>query len=367
MKFSKSAALVAALAMATTGALAVSQHEVKAATIATTTTSGPARLYTSTGSMIKNRALAPNTPWLVGKTITIDGSKLYQVATNEYLRATDSKLSNSQSQQSTKKIIGHVDGIEFIFLVNDQVNGIDGNIIYPNSSWVIGKHIVNKYGQHYVQISSHEYAETSHMSFNSALPEPQYIANFDVYGSDINDPDDNNSNNESNKQVNNYKPNLSNINDYFVKYLNALHAANGSDPVQSSADMINYAQQRASQQTNGLDHSTAERNTSENLSSGGFNYMLNYGDVHSDKDAAYFLLKEWYDEDNNGDGIGSVGHFGHRAALIYSGPNVGLGITDGAASFDADWNYGSLDAFHRVYDFTGTDPHTNFISKDAVQ
>jgi len=370
MRFSKSATIIAALAMASTGALALSQRDVKAATIATVHSSNIALLYTSNGEQVKNRALAPNTPWLVGKTISINGEKLYQVATNEYLKASDSQLSNSQSQNSNK-IVGKLNGFVSSFVYNDQLGDITGKIITPDSSWTIGKHIVNKYGQHYVQISSHEFVPTTNMSFSSQLPEPTYYPNFDVLGKSPYSNDEvpsNNNNNQTNTDnpVNDYKPNLAKINDYFVKYLNALHAANGTAPVQSTSDMINYAQQRAGQQAGqNLDHSTATRSTSENLSSAGFSYMK-YAGVASDKDAAYFLLKDWYDETGNGAALGS-GFYGHRAALIYSGPNVGLGITDGDASFDADWNYSTLDEQNALYSSTSSNPDTKFISEDSVQ
>jgi len=379
MRLSKSAALVAALALATTGALAVSQKQAKAATVATVTSTYPARLYRADGTLVKNRALSPNTPWLVGKTMDLKGTKYYQVATSEWMKATDASLSTSQPAQ--KKVIGTVGSIG-TFLVNDQINGIDGSGIYGGTSWVIGKQIVNQYGQHFVQVSSHYYADTDFMTFNGTLPAPIYIANFGA-GADTTDNsnntntntntntnvDTNTNNNTSNNNqtANDYKPNLANINAYFVKYLNALHAANGTAPVNSSADMISYATQRAGQQDGGnLDHSTATRSTSENLSSAGYDYMINYGGVRSDKDAAYFILKDWYDDNNNMTGAGQIGHYGHRAALIYSGPTVGLGITDSDSAFDADWNYGSLDQFNQLYNYTGSNPNTKFISKDAI-
>jgi len=52
--------------------------------------------------------------------------------------------------------------------------------------------------------------------------------------------------------------------------------------------------------------------------------------------------------------------------LIYSGPTVGLGITNSDAAFDADWNDGSLNAQNKLYNYTGTNPNTQFISKDSI-
>ena len=131
--------------------------------------------------------------------------------------------------------------------------------------------------------------------------------------------------------------------------------------------MMNYAQQRAEQQVgNTLDHTTASRSTSENLSGAGLDYLLKWAYVQSDKDAAYYLLSQWYDEGNNLTGAGQQGHYGHRAALIYSGPNVGLGISGNAAAFDADWDYDTFGQFNALYDYTGSNPNTKFISKDSI-
>lgn len=392
MKFSKTAITVAALAMATTGALAFTSKDVEAAGVATVK-SYVARLYTANGDLIKNRALGANSPWQVGKTVTINGETYYQVATNEYLKARDASYQNAV--QSQPKLSGKVVG-GYGLLYRDDTKKLASRVLANGSTWLIGKHIVNKYGQHFVQVSSHEYADGTMMLFNMPVPEATYIADFGETVSDQNDWNDSssdnsdikvdtntNNNNSDNSNVNvdtntntdnsnssstttDYKPDLNQINKYFVEYLNALHKANGTQPVQLSSDLISYATQRAQQQNGlNLDHSTAARNMSENLEGGGYSYMKYVG-VKSDKDAAYYMLKSWYDEDSNYAGAGQPGHFGHRAALIYSGPNVGLGITDSDAAFEADWNYANLDAQNQLYDFTGTNPDTHFISKDAI-
>ena len=357
MKFGKSATIIAALAMATTGALVMSQKDAEATSVATVTTSTPARLYTDSGLLIRNRALAPNTPWLVGKIVNFHDETMYQVATNEYLKASDSSLKDSNAN---KKLIGTVVGIISPFIYNDQINDINGKMLPAGTSWAIGKHIINKYNQPYVQISSHEYVETTYLKFNGELPTPIYIGNFATLDKN---PDDDTTNNT----LKDYVPNLQNINNYFIKYLNALHAANGLAPVQGTTDMINYAQQRAEQQIPAqLDHSTATRDTSENLSTAGLSYLIETEGIQSDKDVAYFILKDFYDDDKNRTPIGQPGHFGHRAALLYSGPNVGLGMTEYHAAFDADWNYGTMDQFNQLYNYTGSNPNTKFISKNAI-
>ncbi|MFH5811044.1 SLAP domain-containing protein [Companilactobacillus sp. FL22-1] len=284
MKISKILTLSAIFLMAASSSVAMTQEDVKAASVATTNASGIARLYTADGKLISNRALAPKTDWAVGKVITIDGTKMYQVATSEYLKASDATLTGDTVQT----------------------------------------------------------AATNSAEINNAETAPA-----------------------KNGQ---YTPNISNINKYFVAYVNALHQANGTSPVHSTNDLISYAGQRADQQDgNHLDHSTAARNMSECLSGAGYNYIINHNGAKSDKEVAYFLLKEWYDEDNCVDPLGTLGHFGHRSSLIYGGPNVGLNINDKNSAYEADWDINTLDKAKALYNFTGSNPNTKFISEDSVQ
>jgi hypothetical protein len=369
MKLSKTASILAAFAMAVTGALTIGTHTAKADGVAVVHTSGVCPLYQQDGSRVTYRGLAPNTGWQVGKTINLDGIDYYQVSTNEYLKATDADYqgnSETINQDSTFTLLGKVTNGP-VGVYNDQT-GLTSKTktVADGSVWQIGRYIVNKNGSTFAQISTHEWIPGDHLMLNFLPMDTAYDADFGTNDTNsVNDVDKPVENIEQPK--NDYKPNLSKINDYFVQYLNALHKANNSAPVNSSADMISYATQRANQQVNGnLDHGTAERDTSENLSGAGFDYMTNWGNVTSDKEAAYFLLKQWYDEDSNGTPLGSAGHFGHRAALIYSGPVVGLGISNDAASFDADWNWSQMDKFYQLYDYTGTNPNTTFISADSI-
>ncbi|CAJ1201189.1 CAP domain-containing protein [Companilactobacillus nantensis] len=218
---------------------------------------------------------------------------------------------------------------------------ISNRALGPYTTWAVGK-VGFIDGSNYAQVATNEYV---------------FVGDGQIYNDN---PDDD-------VQLTNYKPDINKINEYVVKYVNAIHAANGTQPVHTSADFISYANQRAAQQTKGhLDHSTATRETSENLSSDGYHYLLFWGYVHSDKDVAYYLLKSWYDETfNMWSYVGTRGHFGHRAAIIYSGPTVAVGMSDDAASFVADWAPGN--DFMNLYNYTGTSPDTKFVSKDSVQ
>lgn len=271
MKFTKFMITMAATTAITTSALYLNQQTSQAATknIATTNSTQIARLYNRDGKVITNRALGPNTRWLVGEIVTINNQAMYQVATNEYLRSVDSKLDNS----------------------------------------------VDTAGEN----------STGDLALTSA-----------------------------------------NISRYFVEYLNALHKANGTRPVQATADMNNYAMQRVNQQSiNKLDHTTASRDTSENLEIGGFH---DYRVMHMNaKQAAYYTLTAWYTERSTFTKLGNDGHFGHRAAILYSGPNVGLAVNEHNVAFVADWDYSTLDEFNDVYSYVGDgEPNNKWISADAI-
>ncbi|MBL3530403.1 hypothetical protein JMJ99_03405 [Companilactobacillus zhachilii] len=268
MKTVKSLIVGMALLASSTGAMILSQKDADAAKVASVD-NNVARLYREDGKLITDRALGPNSNWLVGRIFTHNNETYYQVATKEYLKANDSKR------------------------------------LYDNT--------------------------------NPSL---------------------------------NYTPNIQRINQYFIKYLNALHAANGTPMTTTTPEMFEYANHRAYQQVgSNLNHSTRPRNTQDNLYGMGYDFILKYGTYNnfkSDRDVAFYLLKGWYDDDNNiAYGPGQAGHFGHRAALIYTGNPVALGMSDNATAMSAEWPE-DLDGFNSIFNYTGSNPNTNFISKDAV-
>lgn len=53
------------------------------------TTKNQAVLYTAKGEKITNRALAANTPWYTDQSATINGQKMYRVATDEWVASSD--------------------------------------------------------------------------------------------------------------------------------------------------------------------------------------------------------------------------------------------------------------------------------------
>ncbi|MFD1418849.1 SLAP domain-containing protein [Companilactobacillus keshanensis] len=352
---------VSGLALAAFATSSALSNNADAAEVATTKNIAVTRLYTQNGNLVQNRGLAANTPWQVGKTIQMNGIDYYQVSTNEYLKSTDTASltgSNDDQSQSSVDILVEQYGAD---TYDDRDGSVNGHVDHF-SDWVVSKVVFEaSTGKTYYQISNHQYVNLYNYQVHGdegTLPHVQ-VDHLTDLNKDI-DPN-------TGMEVNNYKPNMENINKYFGEYLNALHKANGTASVTVTSDMMNYAQQRANQQVgNTLDHTTASRETSENLSSAGFDYLIKWANVKSDKDTAYYLLSQWYDESNNLTAPGQSGHFGHRAALIYSGPNVGLGISGNATSFDADWNYDTLGQFNALYNYSGSNPNTKFVSKDSI-
>lgn len=200
----RTSAIVAALAIATTGALTISQ-KADAATVATTHSGTYSSLYRSNGSIISNRALGPNTPWRVGKIATINGETMYQVSTNEYLRARDSSLNGQQTPTASTKLVGTT--TKQIRLYNRRDAKMASNrALGAHTAWQIGNVIKNKQGITFVQVSTNEYANAADMTFNHALT-PTYVEDFgsgnDFAGStDTSTSTDTNTNTGSNVDTN---------------------------------------------------------------------------------------------------------------------------------------------------------------------
>ena len=177
MKFStRSAAIVTALAMSTTGALILSQSNADAATIATVHSGVTARLYTANGSLVNNRALGANTPWLIGKTANINGETMYQVSTNEYLSSKDSTLNGQATPTSNKTVITIGKYMQPLF--RDDTGLYSNRALDYGSSWQVGKTITNNKGETYYQVSTHEFVKKSANTTLNRDVNPQYVADF---------------------------------------------------------------------------------------------------------------------------------------------------------------------------------------------
>lgn len=286
MRISKSASIIAALALGVTGALALTQTEADAATVANVTKAPYARLYNINGDLVKNRALAYNTPWFVSKTVTIKGSTYYKVATSEYLSANDATISGNNNQVTVdnglraKVVLGNSQ------LYNDQSNSIEGSHVLPyGSTWKVSQIIVNKYQQSFVQVSAHEYADGSLMLFNkNVTPYTHYDANFGLAVANnasqaqqnslgngtwtdtnlpVNNNNTNNSTNNNNSNTTNTNTHVSNNNSNpdvaaaqqaILKSINDERASKGIAPLSMSSEMNQTAATRAKEISQSFSH-----------------------------------------------------------------------------------------------------------------
>lgn len=269
------------------------------------------------------------------------------------MMATSSSFAIAQKNADASAVATtNASGITKLYTANGKL--ISNRALAPKTDWAVGN-VITVNGETLYQVSTSEYLKASDATLSGTPVNSNNTKATTTVATEA-------------QSSTEYTPNMNNINKYFVEYVNALHKANGTSPVNVSNDVVTYAAQRADQQNgNNLDHSTATKNMSENLSGAGFDYIIKTAGTKSDKQVAFFLLKQWYDEDNCVDALGTAGHFGHRAALIYGGPNVGLSINDKNSAYEADWNVDDLNAEKQLYNYTGTNPDTKFISEDSVQ
>jgi hypothetical protein len=180
MKFSmkKSAALIAALAMAITGVLSLNSTKADAATVATVNSGVTARLYNNQGTLITNRALGPNTPWLVGSIVNINGETMYQVATNEYLKASDSTL-NGQEGMAVGTI---VNGDAPLYFTTTKGDFPSARTLANGSQWKVDRAIRDTQGNVYYEVANGAWISAKHMNVNKAVETVQSNDVFTNFG-----------------------------------------------------------------------------------------------------------------------------------------------------------------------------------------
>ncbi|WP_125588157.1 SLAP domain-containing protein [Companilactobacillus jidongensis] len=182
--FSKSVVVVAALAMTATGVMATSSIQADAASVATVKPGVTASLVTSNGVLITNRALSPNTPWAIGKTATINGELMYQVATNEYLKASDSTLSGqaSQNTQSTSKVkvatVGNADAP--LYFTATKGDPAHYTTLPAGSSWRVRRVVTNGTDTYY-EVSMGDFIKSTDSTLNVTPTNVETYSGFEPY------------------------------------------------------------------------------------------------------------------------------------------------------------------------------------------
>ncbi|WP_119326719.1 CAP domain-containing protein [Companilactobacillus musae] len=251
----KSAAVIAALAMATTGAL-MTQTKADAATVATVNAGVTARLYTDQGSLITNRALAPSTPWAVGKMISINGETYYQVATNEYLKETDATLNGTAVGTITN-------GDAPVYYTMTKGDMPHSKSLANGTQWQVESANKDVNGNVYYEVAPNEWISSKNMTVSG----PVKTTNVNFVFTDFanlgleslqNQNNNNNQVNTNNQPSNNQNTtntgDAASVAEAVFQSINAERASKGIAPLTQSSDLTNTAAIRAKEISTKFDH-----------------------------------------------------------------------------------------------------------------
>lgn len=192
----------ASLIALTLSSLGLGTLTAKASTVATVTSSQAARLYTRDGQLVMNRALAPNTPWRVGKIISLNDQTYYQVATNEYLKATDSKLSGDAA--NGKLAVGTiVNGDAQMYFTVTKGDAPAARTLANGTQWQVSYGVRDSNGATYYSVAPNEWVKADHITLNKAVKVIQINATFaGTTNENIQQPTNNNNTNTSTSDPN---------------------------------------------------------------------------------------------------------------------------------------------------------------------
>jgi uncharacterized protein YkwD len=278
----------------------LNQNKADAATVATTHSGSISHLYTENGKMISNRALAPNTPWLVGKITTINGETMYQVSTHEYLSSKDSSLNgqSTSSNANTGTVLTITGASQRLY--NDTTKSLSNRALATNTKWQVGKVVTNSKGERYYQVSTHEWVKKSYSSIlNHDTGDGQYIADFMIKdgsssntSSNTNDdnqttttPSTDNNNNE-NTDINTSTPSgetnadasQSEYQQAILSDLNKARAEKGLAPLQMNSTLNAAATTRAKEIATNFSHTRPDGSLNASATNNPKYTNLNFGE-----------------------------------------------------------------------------------------
>lgn len=165
--FFTGAALLAATVFFTTN------NTANANGIAVTKANGHiAQLYQSDGTLA-TRGLAPNTPWAVGQTISLNNETYYQVSTNEYVKASDVNYSVGNNDDVTVTVRTYSAPI-----FSDETNKETGSSLPYASSYKVNRIVTNQYGFTFYQVSGHGWLQALTVNVSGTPGNSEHINDF---------------------------------------------------------------------------------------------------------------------------------------------------------------------------------------------
>lgn len=139
----------------------------------TGTTKWTTAVVNSQGQAVSGVMLPAGSVWNVGPTVTINGASYIQIATDEYVAASNLNIASPQTtqtqttQQSQQPVVGTVvNGPADVY--DTSMDSFSGRQLQDGSQWKVGQMVQNKYGHTFYQVSTNEWTQSSNMQLNQA-------------------------------------------------------------------------------------------------------------------------------------------------------------------------------------------------------
>lgn len=116
-----------------------------------------ANLYDSKGKLVENRALAGNSNWQSDQVLTINGSKYYRVATNEFVKADDSYTYEKVDASVKTK------DSEITYMIKSTGNAVQNRGLGKQSPWKADKK-ANINGKVYYRVATNEFVSADEVA-----------------------------------------------------------------------------------------------------------------------------------------------------------------------------------------------------------
>lgn len=116
-----------------------------------------------------NLYLSGKSSWKLGKSVLINGSRYFEVATNKYISATHITVTSGVPVMHTvvkpaENLVGTLTSAAKVVDINAKTNGI---VLPSGSAWKLGQ-LVNIGGYNYYQVATNEYVSAALIKVNNA-------------------------------------------------------------------------------------------------------------------------------------------------------------------------------------------------------
>lgn len=138
----------------------------------TGTTKWTTAVVNSQGQAVSGVMLPAGSTWNVGPTVTINGASYIQIATDEYVAASNLNIASPQTTQTQttqpqQQVVGTVvNGPADVY--DTSMDSFSGRQLQEGSQWKVSQMVQNKYGHTFYQVSTNEWTQSSNMQLNQA-------------------------------------------------------------------------------------------------------------------------------------------------------------------------------------------------------